>query len=33
MTKRRRTIIEDLQEKEQLLNSGGDDFQTCLDLF
>lgn len=31
---KRRTIIEEvLHEEEQLLVSGGDDFQTCIDLF
>jgi integrase/recombinase XerD len=34
MVKRRRMIIEELHEEEQtLLVSGGEDFQTCLDLF
>lgn len=33
MVKRRRTVIEELHEEEQLLVSGGEDFQTCLDLF
>lgn len=33
MTKRRRTIIEDLHEEEQALVSGGEDFQICLDMF
>lgn len=33
MPKRRRTVIEELHEEKQLLVSGGEDFQTCLDLF
>jgi site-specific recombinase XerC len=33
MAKRRTVIEEVLHEEEQLLVSGGDDFQTCLDLF
>jgi site-specific recombinase XerD len=33
MVKRRRTVIEELQEVEETLVSGGEDFQICLDLF
>ncbi len=33
MAKRRRTVIEELQEVEETLLSGGEDFQVCLELF